>query len=105
MWNSKYLKVGLTAFCTVAGLFIFYDVLFGGRILVHFGKELLVAAKPIIYGAFMAYLLAPVVDFFETSPFNTKPEPKKKKVSFIVRAVSILLTWALPHCCICCFPY
>lgn len=99
--KSKYVKMGLTVFCTVAAILLFYDTLFGSGALVRFVKELLSAAQPVLYGAFMAYLLAPVVNFFEIRPFSTvsqKPlpkEPTKKRVSVAVRAVSIFLTWLL----------
>jgi len=54
--------------------------------------------QPVLYGAFMAYLLAPVVDFFEKRLFGAKGNRfyrQWRKVSWGVRALSILLTWAV----------
>ena len=95
--KNKYLKWGLTAFCTVGAILLFYDTLFGNRVLPVFLKKFVSALQPVIYGAFMAYLLAPVVDFFEkgVAPAHRERVQKKKKLPFfVVRSVSILLTWA-----------
>ena len=101
IWKNRYVKWGLTAFCTVGAILLFYDTLFGSHALMAFARKLLKASQPVLYGAFMAYLLAPVVNFFELRPFaqvSRKPlprEPERQRISKGVRAVSILLTWAL----------
>ena len=101
IWKNRYVKWGLTAFCTVGAILLFYDTLFGSHALMLFARKLLKASQPVLYGAFMAYLLAPVVNFFELRPFaqvSRKPlpgEPERQRISRGVRAVSILLTWAL----------
>ena len=101
IWKNRYVKWGLTAFCTVGAILLFYDTLFGSHALMAFARKLLKAAQPVLYGAFMAYLLAPVVNFFELRPFaqvSRKPlsgDPERQRISRGVRAVSILLTWAL----------
>ncbi|MBE6963642.1 MAG: AI-2E family transporter [Ruminococcaceae bacterium] len=96
--KDRYVKLGFAVFCTVGAILLFYDTLFGGKALLRFGGELLSAVEPILYGAFMAYLLAPVVNFFEKRLFSTakkKPRRQWRKVSWGVRALSILLTWAV----------
>ena len=96
--KSKYFKWGATTFCTVAAILLFYDTIFGSRVLIKFGRSLISAAQPVIYGAFMAYLLAPIVNFLEMRTRVlpvTKTYKKGRKVSLAVRAFSILLTWAL----------
>ena len=101
MIKNKYVKWGLTAFCTVSAILLFSDTLFGTRVLVRFLKQLCSAAMPVIYGAFMAYLLAPIVDFFEIGPLKAisrRPLPVEKKqrwASKLIRAVSIMLTWVV----------
>ena len=95
--KNRYLKWGLTAFCTVGAILLFYDTLFGSQALLVFLKRFVQALQPVIYGAFMAYLLAPVVDFFEKGVAPTRQErvqKKKKMPFFVVRSASILLTWA-----------
>ena len=95
--KSKYVKWGLTAFCTVSALLLFYDTLFGSRTLIRFGGRFIRAMQPIIYGAAMAYLLAPVVNFFDkyVGQLSKKPGTKGRKVSLGIRSLSILLTWLI----------
>ena len=96
--KNRYLKWGLTAFCTVGAILLFYDTLFGSQALLVFLKKCIEALQPVLYGAFMAYLLAPVVDFFEkgVAPAHQERVQKKKKLPFFVtRSASILLTWAV----------
>lgn len=99
--QNKYLKYGLTIFATVASILLFYDTLFGSHAVIYFVKELVHAAQPVLYGAMMAYLLAPLVNFFEFRPFAAisrkilTQTPEQQKMSKGIRACSILLTWAV----------
>ena len=95
--NNKYVKWGLTAFCTVGTLLLFYDTMFGSKTLIGFFKHLMQAMQPIIYGAAMAYLLAPAINFFDkqVGRFSRKPGTKGRSVSLGVRSISILLTWVI----------
>ena len=96
-FKNKYVKWGLTAFCTVGALLLFSDTLFGSHLLLRFGKKLFQASQPVIYAAAMAYLLAPLVDFFDRKIGRLSKTPGKngRKVSLAVRSVSIFLTWAI----------
>ncbi|MDO4314574.1 MAG: AI-2E family transporter [Oscillospiraceae bacterium] len=98
MRKSRYMVLGLTVFVTVAAILLFYDTLFGRRVLLSIWSQFLTAIRPIVYGAFMAYLLAPVVNFFERgltgAPAGKARQPKHFSRA-AVRAVSILLTWAV----------
>jgi len=97
--KSRYFKSGLTVFLTTAAILLFYDTLFGSGTLLRIGKQLLAAARPVLYGAFMAYLLAPMVNYFERRPFaasnNTPPPKTTRHGAAITRAVSIFLAWAI----------
>ena len=62
--KSGYLRFGLTAFLTVSAILLLYDTLFGSQAIISFGGQLLTAVQPILYGALIAYLMAPVVNFF-----------------------------------------
>jgi len=96
--ESSYVKIGLTAFLTVCAILLFYDTLFGRHLLLVFGKRFLNAVQPVTYGAFLAYLLAPIVNFFEQRPRVTPVNKKFKygrKVSLGTRVFSILLTWII----------
>ena len=96
--RNKYFKWALAVFCTVAAILLAYDTFFGSRRLPAFFDQLASAASPILYGAFMAYLLAPVVNFFERRVQPHKPMKRFKHgrpVSFVTRLFTITLTWVL----------
>ena len=97
MKKSSHIRVGVTVFCTVASILIFYDTFFGSRVLLGIGRKFLSALQPILYGFFMAYLLVPVVNFFESAMFPKELRTPKNGNYHVpgVRAVSILITWLL----------
>ncbi len=96
MRQSRYWKVGVTVFLTAAAILLFYDVLFGERAAVVLLLRLFTALEPIVYGALMAYLLAPVVDFFDQRIARGQRSILRGDGSLratSVRAVSLLMTW------------
>ena len=96
MRQSRYWKVGVTVFLTAAAILLFYDVLFGRRAAVVLLLRLLTALEPILYGALMAYLLAPMVDFFDRRIARGQRPVLRRDGSLRatgVRAVSLLMTW------------
>lgn len=96
--KNVYFAVGSTAFWTVAAILLFYDTLFGSRAIVTFGRKLLEALKPILYGAMIAYLLAPAVDFFERHLLPGAVRRARERGQFRsagARLCSLLLTWSL----------
>ena len=94
--KDGHVQLGLTVFFTVSAILLLYDTFFGSRVLQSFGRQFLSALSPVLYGAFMAYLLAPMVNYFEELflPKGKKIE-KGKRTSGGLRALSILLTWAI----------
>ena len=96
--KNVYVRAGVTVFCTVAAILLFYDTFFASRVLLRIGRQLLSALKPILYGVFIAYLLIPVVDFFERAIFPPelrRPGKKGSYISPLARTVSIVMTWVL----------
>lgn len=94
--KNRYIRWGVTVFLTVASLLLFYDTLFGSRAAIALGRQLLIAMQPIIYGALIAYLLSPVVNFFERSLFSDlvrKARVQRLHNHLGARSVSLLLTW------------
>ena len=92
------LRWGLAIFLTVSAILLFYDTLFGRRVLPAFTDQLLKARQPVIIGGVLAYLLAPVIDFIERSLFPGRLEAARKAgrmISRSARAVSLVLTWAM----------
>ena len=90
MKKSTYVRTGVTVFCTVAAILVFYDTFFASRVLLRIGAKFLSALQPILYGFFMAYLLVPVVNFFETAMFPKELRTPKNGNYHVpgVRAVS-----------------
>ena len=88
----RYFRWGLTAFLTVCALLIFYDTVFRHGVLLSLLHRLFVALRPVVYGAAMAYLLAPLVNLFDR---GIRRIFGKDAPFGLVRAGSILLTWAV----------
>lgn len=96
MRQSRYWKVGVTVFLTAAAILLFYDILFGQRDAVVLIFRLFAALKPIAYGAMIAYLLAPIVNFFDRLISPGRMAAARGDGRFRaagVRAVSLVLTW------------
>ena len=86
--KSNYISMGVTAFLTAAAILLFYDTLFGGKAVL----ALLKTVQPILYGAFIAYLLTPMVNFFERNLFPLRPgRVRNRPQGLLVRTVGILL--------------
>lgn len=97
--DKKYFAWGLTAFCVIAASILFYYLIF------HIGniKSGLTSAvdicMPIIDGLVIAYLLSPVVNFFEyefffplCKKFNINLSVKnKKRIRLITSLISLFL--------------
>ena len=83
---------------TVCAILIFYDTFFGSRTLIALLKKLLDALTPILLGSLFAYLLAPVINFFDHLLFPAAAEKAKAQGKYCApgpRAVSLLITWAI----------
>lgn len=76
---------------------VFYDTVFKNGVLLSLLHTLTKALAPVLYGAVMAYLLAPGVNFFdrciERCLKRAHAEPRAQ-VNLFVRAGSIFLAWA-----------
>lgn len=92
--KGGYVKLGVIVFLTVSAILLFYDTLFGSHFLLKLLKQFVCALEPVLYGAFMAYLLAPVVNFFERTPSAQEARKQGRRASMGLRVISILLTWA-----------
>ena len=93
-----YGKAALTAILTVCAILIFYDTFFGSRTLIALLKKLLDALTPILLGGLFAYLLAPVINFFDRTLFPTAMDKARAQGKYCPsgpRAVSLLITWAI----------
>ena len=89
--DNHYLGWGITAVAVVCSILLIYDIVFRDSIVMQYAAAFLKIIAPVIYGAFIAYLLAPAVNWFERII-----APRAKRVSeqkTWLRAISILLTW------------
>ena len=96
--NRRYITLGLTAFLTVAAILLFYDTMFGSHALQGFWDKLFSAVSPIILGAFMAYMLTPLVNFFEQFFFYVAVRRAKRNGLLrepLVRGISVFLVWTI----------
>ena len=65
MKTKSYLRWGLTVTLSACAILLFYDTFFQDGVLLLFVKKLLNILKPVVYGFALAYLLAPIVNFFD----------------------------------------
>ena len=98
-WDKKYLYWGITAFSVIAASLLFYFGIFHMNSLRSFLGKIYKIVTPLVYGAFIAYLLNPIVKFMEKQVFfrimkwrNIKVTDKKKKV---IRMICVILTLIL----------
>ena len=68
--KSHYFKWGLTVFLTVCAILAFYDTFYMNGTLQRYLSKLVTVLAPVLYGFAMAYLLAPVVNWFEKIIFH-----------------------------------
>ena len=90
--DNHYVAWGLTAVAVVCAVMLFYDLVFRSSIVLTYAKNLVSILAPILYGFALAYLLAPVVNWFERAIFRSGGQRAQPKW---LRAVAILLTWAV----------
>lgn len=95
-WNNKYLKWGLTAFGVICGSIFFYYLLFHTADIRLWISNLADILLPITLGGVLAYLMTPILNWFEDRllfPICEKLRIKdNKKNRKTVRAIGILLT-------------
>ena len=91
--DNHYIGWGITAVAVVCSIMLFYDIVFRDSMLMRYFSDFLEIIEPVIYGAFLAYLLSPVVNWIEriSAPLVKRTRMSKKWL----RVISILLTWLL----------
>lgn len=95
-FNNKYVGWGITSFLVIIGAIIFYYLMFHGeKFLANIGSYIGIL-MPVVFGLCIAYLLTPVLNWFEQRIFV--PLCKKLKIKDsngrkkIIRGLSIFLT-------------
>lgn len=94
--DNHYLAWGITAAAVVCTIMLFYDLVFRSSSVLRYLSALLDVLAPVIYGFAMAYLLAPLVNWFERLFLGRDKKDRLKapgKARAWLRPLSILLTW------------
>ena len=91
MKQKTYLRWGVTITAAACAILVFYDTFFQDGVLFIFIEKLFGILKPVLYGLAMAYLLTPIVDFFD----RLLRDRLGVKRAGLMRCLSILVTWLL----------
>ena len=100
---KKYVAFGITILLTVCGILVIYDTFFSTGTLIIFAKRLLEITMPILYGVFLAFLLAPLINKLEDNLLKPlfrrylKTEEFKNKG---IRALSVFITMVIIGLCV-----
>ena len=87
----KYFRIGLTVFITFVCCILFFFILLRFQGFTDIWKKIMATAQPIIIGLVLAYLLNPVMKFFERHILKwVKPRMKtEKKAKKLSRALGV----------------
>ena len=95
-WDNRYLHWGVTAFLVIAASMLFYYGIFHMKTLITGFKTFFRILAPILYGVAIAYLLSPLINFFEKKIILPILEKKnislQKRGARIMRWVCVLLS-------------
>lgn len=90
--QNKYLAWGITAFCVLAALLILFFIIYRSTHILSFVGTLINILMPFIFGLVLAYLLNPLVVFFDQKVYIQllkKCSKKKKERKKLARALSL----------------
>ncbi len=94
--DNHYFNWGLTAFFVAAASMLFYFGIFHMEILIHGIQTVVRIIMPLLYGAAIAYLLNPVLNFLEKKVVYPAFEFKKREVGKrgrrIIRYICVLIS-------------
>ena len=95
---KKYLKIGITGAAILASGILCAFVLFKMRIIIELLIGITGILKPFLYGAVIAYLLAPLCNKIEEKLFQTFPKANRKAkrfICFIAIVISLCVALAI----------
>lgn len=92
--NNKYITWGVTAFCVLAALLLIFFAFYRWEYIFSFFKTVVNILMPFIYGLGIAYVLNPLVNFFEKKIYYKlcRKISKNKKERYRVARVLSLFT-------------
>ena len=95
--DKRIKQAGIVFFLALCGAIFFCYTLFYGEAVLSFFRKFILILMPFIYGFFIAYILNPIMDFFEkkiTYPIYKKITKNSKKKKKTYRTVSVILSVA-----------
>ena len=104
--ENKYIVWGLTIFSVFATLILLFFAIYRWHYITAFIANIVIILMPFIYGVVIAYLMNPVLKFFENKVYEPllKKKFKKKERTKITRVLSIctstIIFWGLLITCI-----
>jgi len=93
--EKKYIIIGLISFLVIAASICFYYIVFHADSFFDKLDTLYVIASPVVYGIIVAYLLTPIVNFFEKKfliSIFTRKSPLNANKKKYMRLISVTLT-------------
>ncbi len=100
-WDKKYLYWGVTAFLVLASAILFYYFVFHNAQFLQIFKNIINICFPIIDGLVIAFLLCPMINWFEKKVFvlfrkkEKRCEPLSDTAFKWLRVLSILLSYII----------
>lgn len=100
-WDKKYLHWGVTAFLVLASAILFYYFVFHNAQFLQIFKDIVDICFPVIDGLVIAFLLCPLINWFEQKFFilfrkkEKRSEPVSEKAAKWLRVLSILLSYTI----------
>lgn len=91
--ENHYFAWGLTAVCVVCVIMLIYDLVFREQdsLLMSYANMFMGILSPILYGCVIAYILAPILNWFERVILRQSG----KKTAKWARPISMVLTWVV----------
>lgn len=93
--EKKYITIGITSFFVIASAICFYYLIFHSESFYEKINSFFVIASPVIYGVIVAYLLTPIVNFFEKKllePLFTQKADMTFRKKKYMRMLSVTMT-------------
>lgn len=96
--DKKYIAIGIATFFVIAASICFYYLIFHSERLFDKLNTFFVIASPVIYGIIVAYLLTPIINYFEKKLleplFTQKGDVTARKKKFM-RMISVILSFII----------
>lgn len=95
--NDKfsYVKAGVTAFCVIAAVILFFFLIFKIDIFINFLNRVITILQPLVLGAVIAFLMNPLSKFLNQHIFKLMNKIFKKQGKFVKFSLYTSITLAL----------